>query len=163
MINKNNIGEEKERLRTILTAQRKMLADQERHIASEAITRACLSLPEVQTSSCLCVYQSFPSEVDTTLIIEECLRQKKRVIVPESLEAKLAMCFIVPGVAFDRSGHRLGRGGGYYDKLLSGVAAPKIALAFSFQLLTMLPCESHDIVMDIIVTEQEIIRIKEEL
>lgn len=163
MMNKNNIREEKHRMRTTLIAQRAMLTDQERYTASEAITRACLSLPEVCSSSSFCIYQSLRYEVDTTLIIQECLRQNKRVIFPESSDAKFAMCFIVPGVAFDRSGHRLGRGRGYYDRLLSGVSAPKIALAFSFQLLPMLPYESHDIVMDVIVTEKEIIRIKEEI
>ena len=57
---------------------------------------------------------------------------------------------IVPGVAFDQHGHRLGRGKGYYDKTLCKIAAPKIGVCFSFQLLDTLPTQKHDIKMDYI-------------
>lgn len=67
--------------------------------------------------------------------------------------------FIIPGIAFDRYGTRIGWGKGYYDKLLTSVTQPKIGLAFSEQIFPLLPRENHDIVMDIIVTEKEIIRI----
>ena len=54
---------------------------------------------------------------------------------------------VVPGLAFDRQGRRLGRGGGYYDKFLAGLPSdiPRIGLAFDFQLLTGLPVLSHDV------------------
>ncbi|MBL7092051.1 MAG: 5-formyltetrahydrofolate cyclo-ligase [Candidatus Omnitrophica bacterium] len=54
---------------------------------------------------------------------------------------------VVPGLAFDRQGRRLGRGGGYYDKFLAGLPSgiPRIGLAFDFQLLTGLPALSHDV------------------
>jgi len=53
---------------------------------------------------------------------------------------------ILPGVAFDRQGNRLGRGGGYFDRFLAGVPArvPRIGLAFKFQVVKQLPSESHD-------------------
>lgn len=54
---------------------------------------------------------------------------------------------IVPGLAFDKQGMRIGRGAGYYDKFLSGVprAVPRIGLAFDFQVFNSLPALSHDI------------------
>lgn len=66
---------------------------------------------------------------------------------------------VVPGTAFDRTGKRLGYGGGYYDKLLSCKHnIPVIALAYSEQILDMIPAEDHDVKVDIIVTEHEVIR-----
>lgn len=55
---------------------------------------------------------------------------------------------IIPGMAFDRHGHRLGRGKGYYDRLLSGLKVYKMGICFPFQLLDYLPCEEHDVMMD---------------
>lgn len=59
---------------------------------------------------------------------------------------------IIPGMAFDKGGNRLGRGKGYYDRLLPQLHCPKIGLCFSFQLLDSIPCEKHDIPMDEIIT-----------
>ena len=55
---------------------------------------------------------------------------------------------IVPGVAFDRHLHRLGRGRGYYDKTLCHITAPKIGVCFSFQYLDEIPTDAFDIPMD---------------
>ncbi|MFC1631009.1 5-formyltetrahydrofolate cyclo-ligase [Candidatus Omnitrophota bacterium] len=53
---------------------------------------------------------------------------------------------VVPGLAFDQQGRRLGRGGGYYDKFLSGLSedTPRVGLAFDFQVLKNLPTLPHD-------------------
>lgn len=63
---------------------------------------------------------------------------------------------MVPGVAFDRQGGRTGHGKGYYDKLLEHARrdAPLVALAFESQMFPEIPCESHDIYMDKVVTEK---------
>ncbi|MBR2300498.1 MAG: 5-formyltetrahydrofolate cyclo-ligase [Bacteroidaceae bacterium] len=60
---------------------------------------------------------------------------------------------IVPGVAFTIEGHRMGRGKGYYDKYMSreGFRALKIGICLAPQILEWLPCEPHDIKMDIII------------
>jgi len=65
---------------------------------------------------------------------------------------------MVPGVAFDRRGARMGHGMGYYDKLLEHARAdaPLIALAFECQLFPEIPTQSHDIFMDKIITESAI-------
>lgn len=58
----------------------------------------------------------------------------------------------VPGLSFDARGHRLGRGKGYYDRLLTGFTGMKIGVAFDFQLVTEAPHEAHDISLDAVVT-----------
>ena len=62
---------------------------------------------------------------------------------------------LVPGVAFDFAGQRLGYGGGYYDRLLSGLPAsvPRIAGAFEVQVVDHVPSAAHDLAVDVIVTE----------
>lgn len=62
---------------------------------------------------------------------------------------------LVPGLAFTPGGHRLGRGRGYYDRLLSRpdlANAYKIGICFPFQLVRHLPVEPHDIMMDAVIT-----------
>jgi len=63
---------------------------------------------------------------------------------------------MVPGVAFDRRGARMGHGLGYYDKLLEHARpdTPLVALAFECQLFPEIPVQQHDIFMDQIITEQ---------
>lgn len=65
---------------------------------------------------------------------------------------------MVPGVAFDRTGARMGHGKGYYDKLLqhARLDAPLVALAFECQLFPEIPTAEHDIFMDLIITERAI-------
>lgn len=64
---------------------------------------------------------------------------------------------VVPGVAFDVEGHRIGHGMGYYDEFLKTMSAYKIGFAFEFQVLSEIPCEKHDIRVDKIVTEKRVI------
>ncbi len=65
---------------------------------------------------------------------------------------------VVPGVAFDRRGGRLGHGKGYYDKLLRQVPpdTARVALAFECQLFPEIPMQPHDVYMDKIITEKTI-------
>ena len=66
---------------------------------------------------------------------------------------------VTPGLAFDTSGNRLGRGGGYYDRFFAGhdISAARWAVAFSTQLYPAVPHEDTDQRVDAIVTENEII------
>ena len=67
---------------------------------------------------------------------------------------------IVPGVAFDEHGRRLGYGGGYYDRLLPLLRpdCARIGLAFDEQLLPQIPAEEHDEHVDLVVTPTRVIR-----
>jgi 5-formyltetrahydrofolate cyclo-ligase len=62
---------------------------------------------------------------------------------------------LVPGLAFTRTGLRLGRGGGFYDKLLAALPASsaKLGVCFELQILPSLPIEPHDIPLDAVLTE----------
>jgi 5-formyltetrahydrofolate cyclo-ligase len=67
---------------------------------------------------------------------------------------------LVPGVAFDAAGRRVGHGGGHYDRLLGGSkrTALKLGLGFEFQVFDKVPWWEHDINMDLVVTENRVIR-----
>lgn len=65
---------------------------------------------------------------------------------------------IIPGVAFDQAGNRIGYGGGYYDKYISSHSKMyKMAIAFSVQIVPQIPSEEYDIKMDCIITERGVI------
>ena len=74
----------------------------------------------------------------------------------EEAEAGKIDLIIVPGVAFDGQCHRLGRGRGFYDRLLSSLHAPKIGICFDFQLVPSVPVELFDHPMDYVVTETRV-------
>ncbi len=86
-------------------------------------------------------------------ILEPCPR-RTRAVAPEILELVL-----IPGVAFDLRGGRLGFGAGFYDRLLSRLSRdiPTVGLAFDFQVIPRLPSQPHDIILDAIVTERGVI------
>jgi 5-formyltetrahydrofolate cyclo-ligase len=64
---------------------------------------------------------------------------------------------VVPGVAFDRSGNRLGSGHGYYDRFLAQSSGLRVGLAFGMQIIDDVPAANYDQKMDFVVTEDEII------
>lgn len=68
---------------------------------------------------------------------------------------------IVPGISFDSKGNRCGYGYSYYDRFLNSIQKKviKIGLCYDFQLIDKVPCEDHDIPVDIVITENEIIKI----
>jgi 5-formyltetrahydrofolate cyclo-ligase len=75
---------------------------------------------------------------------------------PEAAELDTVL---VPGVAFDERGARIGFGGGFYDRLLPLVPyARRIGVAFDEQIVEELPSEPHDVVMDVVVTPTRVIR-----
>jgi 5-formyltetrahydrofolate cyclo-ligase len=80
--------------------------------------------------------------------------RRTRAVAPETLELML-----IPGVAFDLRGGRLGFGAGFYDRLLSRLrrGIPTVGLAFDFQVIPRLPSQPHDIMLDAIVTERCVI------
>ena len=67
---------------------------------------------------------------------------------------------IIPGAGFDVSGNRIGYGGGYYDRLLSGMQkpVPVIAPAYEEQIMDSIPSEPHDIKVQMIITDRRVIR-----
>jgi 5-formyltetrahydrofolate cyclo-ligase len=80
---------------------------------------------------------------------QECVNE----VSPETVDL-----MILPGVAFDPQGNRIGHGKGYFDRLLEKKThAAHLGLAFEFQMVTMIPSEKHDRKVDKIITEDRII------
>jgi 5-formyltetrahydrofolate cyclo-ligase len=183
---------------------RKEFLEKRNRLASDVRTRNSAAIRQHierhalwTNAATVAIYISFGSEVDTHLLIQEALRQKKRIVVPWIHPDKKEMAFcelkkwddlvpgfyknilepspslratvepadihlaLVPVVAFDRRGNRLGMGGGYYDRLLPKmIHATCVGLAYEVQMSpTSLPVETHDIGLQSVVTEQEWIKI----
>ncbi|HLC19795.1 MAG TPA: 5-formyltetrahydrofolate cyclo-ligase [Candidatus Nanoarchaeia archaeon] len=89
---------------------------------------------------------------DTKKSTYDILEPKKMLLIqPEQVDI-----FIVPGIAFDSKGSRIGYGQGYYDKLLSTTKKPKVGLAYSFQMVESIFTDTTDIAMDKVITEEEV-------
>lgn len=83
---------------------------------------------------------------------------------PEAAAATLGAgeLLLVPGVAFDSGGFRLGRGGGHYDRLLDRLRGPAcFGLAFELQIVEAVPREPHDRPVEAVVTEQMVRRVRD--
>jgi 5-formyltetrahydrofolate cyclo-ligase len=78
----------------------------------------------------------------------------KKVIPP----VNSSKVWLIPGLAFSESGARLGRGAGYYDRLLQGTSGPKVGICLEYQLVDEIPVLEYDVNMDYIVTETRIIK-----
>ncbi len=159
---------------------------------SNRITQKLLSLPEIKVSKYILLYYPHKNEVNTLPVIQKLLKEGKSVLLPkvqgkdiipikinnlfqlkkgyagikepegEAVSPEKIDVVIVPGVAFDRKGHRLGYGKGYYDRFLLKTKAKKIGLAYDFQIVQEIPAEEHDVPLDLIITPTQIIHTKEE-
>lgn len=76
----------------------------------------------------------------------------------KEIAAEQLDCVMVPGVAFDRNGGRLGNGAGYYDRLLKSVRADTVLMGVCFesQLVEQVVMDAHDVAMDYVITEKTI-------
>ena len=150
---------------------------------SELIMQLLASDTHFLAAKTVLLYHSLSDEVNTHQFIEEwCLKKQLLlpVVVGEELELRLfqnmnelkigsfgiaeptgplftdytKIDFVaVPGMAFDRNGHRLGRGKGYYDRLLPKLTnAYKAGICFPYQVVDEVPVEPTDITMDGIIT-----------
>ena len=97
------------------------------------------------------------SDIELCLYKEPFIKNALNILEPENpIKIKEVDVFLVPGVAFTVSGKRLGRGGGYYDKLLSKYPDTlKIGITFNERIMQDLPTESHDISMDYVFTNDK--------
>lgn len=85
------------------------------------------------------------------------IREPKRALLQPVAKKEIDLV-VVPAVAFDRRGYRVGYGGGYYDRFLADMGAPRIGLAFSCQIIPEAPINQYDHAVDGIVTETEYIK-----
>lgn len=82
--------------------------------------------------------------------------EDSEVIAPQQIDL-----ILVPGVAFDRGGGRIGQGGGYYDRFLPEAGALRVGVCHDFALLERVPALAHDMRMDRILTPQALLACKE--
>ena len=129
---------------------------------------SCKYITEQAFQDGKCVYLPVTDEISKTMefyeITETTVYRKGNYGIREpelnkdsnTLQEKALI--LMPGLAFDRNKHRLGYGGGYYDKFLAlHKEHITVALCYNFQIVEKLPYEEHDILPDYIVTENEIL------
>lgn len=168
----------KKELRKLIAQRKASLSDATLKSLSEDILETLENHPVFRASNTILLYHSMKDEVYTHAFIEKWSKHKQLllpVVQGDELEIRPYLSsndlnigaygikepagtpfrnyahinlVIVPGVAFDTSGSRLGRGKGYYDKLLPKLTAHKIGICFPFQLLEEIPCEEFDVRMD---------------
>lgn len=178
--------ETKKDIRKHIFAKRKACTEPEIEKWSRMITDKVISLPVFRRAEQILVYADYNHEVITGYLIEEAWKAGKEVAVPKVVGKDMVFykltdfkqlepgyfgipepaggeivewpqaLMIMPGVAFDRKNHRVGYGGGFYDRYLEKhPLIQRVAIAFSFQMLPEVPAESTDICPQIIVTETE--------
>lgn len=156
-------SDEKAALRAEMIKRLRQLTSEDRQSLSEEICERVLEMTQWNEAQSIVLFSPLPSEPIITPLKLDCdVRKVTCTTVPQSArtEADLPLpetidLILVPGLAFSQTKHRLGRGGGFFDRLLAGPAqnAYKLAICFSFQILDSVPVEGHDIVMDEVVTE----------
>ncbi len=102
-------------------------------------------------------------KISNCLYSDNLVFSERGFLVPKNIEIaiKVPEVIIVPGRFFDIFGNRVGRGEGYYDEfLMSHNNSVFIGISLDQTLTELLPCNSEDVKMDIIVTEKEILKIK---
>lgn len=182
----------KEQIRANVRACKALLDDAERHDAAQRVFEILADTAAFAMADKILVYHSLPDELSTHAFLERWHDRKHfylpRVngldldILPYSSSRMHLGAFhieepdgedladvadmdliIVPAVAYDRSGNRVGRGKGYYDRLLAKAAATKIGVCYDFQLYDYGEIESDDfdVPMDIIIADHHgLIRVK---
>lgn len=183
----NSVNKPKEILRKEIAEEKKRYASGELLCMSEEVFSVLEITGVFHDAQNICIYNSMPDEVSTKEFINRWCGQKKfylpviendRIVLRQLKEdtnfikSKIGVyepqgenftdcekldLIIVPGVAFDRKGNRLGRGKGYYDGFLKQIKATKVGVCFDFQLKDDIPHDERDIKMDMIVSENDLI------
>jgi 5-formyltetrahydrofolate cyclo-ligase len=172
---------DKKTLRQQIRVLKKQHSSEELLVQSEIILQRLAAHPCFLQAEKVMLYASLPDEVQTLDFIETWRHQKTIIlptvvgddIIPVELAENVDFAegdfhipepqnhpytgnfdlIIVPGMAFDADGHRLGRGRGYYDRFLSQhPQVYTIGICFDFQLIPEVPSEPHDRIIDEIIT-----------
>jgi 5-formyltetrahydrofolate cyclo-ligase len=163
-----DVRTEKRDLRAEMRGKALRVSDEERARAGELICRLFHTVSHWGEVDSVMFYHPLPGEPDIRPLIERALGAGKTVTLPRfdagsqtyrpvvvrSLERDLRE-------AFDDAGRRLGRGVGYYDRILEGVVGDRVGIAFDWQMTERVPEESHDVRMDRIVTPSRYLLCKE--
>jgi len=172
----------KAELRAAIRVRKRQMTESEIEEKSEILRSLFTNTDAYRNAKSLYGYMSYNQEVRTLPILEQALRDGKRVAIPKCYGAEMRFIFmddlsrvaksssgipepiadgpiaddpaalvLMPGMAFDRDGRRIGYGGGYYDKFLAAEPNhPAIALCYDFQVVDRLPTEEFDIPVDLV-------------
>ncbi len=174
---------DKHELRQKVRRMRRMLTETERAEASNAVFARLEHTAAFQLAERILMYHSLPDEVSTIEFLRK-WNGRKQFFLPRVNGVNLEILpydsqrlelgsfhieeptgddlrdvseielIITPGVAYDRRGNRIGRGKGFYDRLLQTTKATKVGVAYHFQLSDEdIDVEAHDIPMDIVITD----------
>ncbi|MCL2837997.1 MAG: 5-formyltetrahydrofolate cyclo-ligase [Oscillospiraceae bacterium] len=180
----------KQEYRARFLQQRNQLSSQFITESSAKICERVIKLPQFSECDAIFTYQSFGSEVDTQLLIEQAWDAGKKVCIPKIAgkrkmdfyciekgqplkankygileptdDCELAFpnkksMFVIPGLAFDKNGYRIGYGAGFYDIYLAErEVLAKIGICFDLQIVDDAYPDSHDIPVSVIVTEKNV-------
>jgi 5-formyltetrahydrofolate cyclo-ligase len=173
-------------LRVSARSARRELQPGERRDASEAIVARLRRLPELHGVRTVLLYAALPEEVDVGGLVAPLREAGVRTLFPRvrgdvlelvaaadlltltlghrgiqepvgpAIDPDVVDAAVIPGVAFDLRGGRLGHGVGHYDRLLATVPEDRarIGVCFSCQLVPQVPREPHDQAVDVVVTER---------
>lgn len=179
---------DKQYIRKSVRAQKALLTDSVKRISAHNVFKHLESLDVFKNAENILIYNSLPDELSTREFIYRWYSRKSLFLPrvngndleilpfePDNIQTgafqieepsgnnivdlDLIDLIIVPAVALDRNGNRVGRGKGYYDRLLTYANSIKIGVCYDFQLFDCIDAESHDIPLDIVITPSEVIKI----
>ena len=170
----------KKELRAQIRAKKRAMTETEIQEKSARLGELFLASEAYQNAKTVYGYLPYNQEVRTVAMLEQALRDGKRVAVPKCYGDEMRFIFmddlskvekgyanipepiadepvaddetalvLMPGMAFDPQGHRIGYGGGFYDKFLAKEPDhPTLALCYDFQMVEHLETEEYDIPVD---------------
>ena len=171
---------DKKELRRYIREKKRAMTEAEIEEKSRRLGELFLATEAYRKADTIYGYLPYNQEVRTVPMLEQALRDGKRVAVPKCYGDEMRFIYLtdltrvekgyagipepvedgpvahdrtalvlMPGLAFDREGHRIGYGGGFYDKYLSAEPGhPTLALCYDFQMLPELETEEYDIPVD---------------
>jgi 5-formyltetrahydrofolate cyclo-ligase len=163
------LQQQKAALRAEMMKRIRQMTAEDRESSSDEICERVLEMAEWAQAQTAVLFIPLPSEPVITPLKLDCdARKVSCTNIPQSPKPETELhlpenidLVLVPGMAFSSNRQRLGRGGGFFDRLLGGRAANafKLGICFSFQVVDTMPSESHDVIMDAVVTESATISV----
>ena len=173
-------------LRRVFRSWRRALSVDVRAAAAASICARLVELDAWKRAQVVLLYDALPGEVDLSMLVDAAGRRTVALPVVVGRGQPLLLrewgnfsrgpfgirepdarsptvdpasvdLVVVPGLAFDRRGGRLGQGGGFYDRTLRGMTAVRLAVAYSPQVLPEVPMAAHDVRMHGVVTERGVV------
>lgn len=172
---------EKNEIRKKIRDLKSMLLEKERQSAADDVFRRVENTAAFMVAERILMYHSLPDELSTRAFLTK-WSNRKRFYLPRVNGVNLEILpydetrlelgafhieeptgndvvnpddidlIIVPGVAYDNRGNRVGRGKGFYDRLLRSMRAIKIGIGYEFQIVNEIQAESHDVKMDLVIS-----------